>query len=223
MKIHLGLLCIFSFLTLTIAGQNITDRKYYKDKYGGPEVDEKKAKVVELTIMNPDGSISFEIRDKKNNKLFKLRKYKNEEPIGIWQTLHSGELNYDFLLIYKESIDYSLPTYDLKEKNVKGEFSGKFEAPIFPQNDNNFLAFISTNLIYPEFALENGIQGTVYSQFKLDENGNVIELSVYKSENKILDKEVARIIRTSPKWIPAKIDGKQVPIFITMTTIFKLE
>ncbi len=85
-----------------------------------------------------------------------------------------------------------------------------------------FKKYISANLIYPEEALEKGIQGTVIVQFTIDSTGNVVNELVINSVNPLLEKEALRIIRSSPKWSPGKLGNKTVPVPYTIPVEFTI-
>jgi len=209
--------------SFVLSGQVVIDQKFYKNKYGGPPVDEKKAKFIELTIQDQDSTFRYEMRSIKDNELVQLKMYKDGLPVGKWIYTDGSSLDYDFALPYSTSQYTDIIHYSLAEKTTKQPVVGVFEAPVFPQDENNFPFFISKKLIYPQVATENGIQGKVVSQFIIDESGKLIELSILKSADKVLDKEAARVIRLSPDWKPATLNGQPVRVCITMPTIFRLQ
>lgn len=203
--------------------QNIIDKKYYKSKYGGSPVDEKNAKVFEITILEPDSSYRYEMRSIKNNKLLSFRCYKNDIPVGKWIYPNGEEIDFDFELKYVDFEYKNVIHYDLNTKTTLTKVNGNFEPPIFPFDDNNFPYFVAKRLRYPEQASENGIQGRVFSQFIIDETGKITQLSIYKGVDADLDKEAARVISQSPDWHPAKLDGKPIKVCIIMPLGFALQ
>ena len=79
-----------------------------------------------------------------------------------------------------------------------------------PTLKNGLESFVSTNTIYPMFALDNCIHGTVEVGFKLDKDGKVTYATVTKGVGADLDAEALRLIKfTSGKWqVPAGYDTK---------------
>lgn len=61
------------------------------------------------------------------------------------------------------------------------------------------------------------------SQVVIDENGELKNLSILQSAHKILDMEASRVILLSPKWTPAKLNGKPIKVFIIVPTNFVLQ
>ena len=82
------------------------------------------------------------------------------------------------------------------------------DQPGFKGGKRNLDAFISNNLIYPEYSKINCLQGTVNVSFKLNREGRVFSSSVQKGFGTDLDDEALRIVRlSSGKWIvPAGYD-----------------
>ncbi|GAA4172378.1 energy transducer TonB [Sphingobacterium ginsenosidimutans] len=64
--------------------------------------------------------------------------------------------------------------------------------------------FIQTNLKYPDEALELGIEGNVLVEFVVEPTGELSNIKIVKPLHKECDKEVIRLIKKMPKWIPAK-------------------
>jgi TonB family protein len=200
-----------------LKGQDIVEKKYYKNKYKEPAKSEKLAKLVEITIQEPDGTLRYELRDTKSDKLLQLKLYKDKVPVGKWLFTDNFELEY----ISQEYEGFL--RYDIKENSMKGDTSSELEPPVFPLNDNDFRSFIAANLNYPCIAAENGIQGKVISQFILDESGKITRFSILESADPELDKEAARVILKSPTWTPAKLDGHPVGVHIIMPIVFVLK
>lgn len=81
--------------------------------------------------------------------------------------------------------------------------------PTFKGGQKSLFLFIYNNLIYPEYSLENCLQGTVQVSFKLNKQGRIWQSEVTKGFGTDLDAEALRVVRlTSGKWIvPAGHDS----------------
>ena len=77
-------------------------------------------------------------------------------------------------------------------------------------------------LKYPEQAVREKIQGTVNVQFIIDTKGDVGETRVVRSAGELLDAEALKVISASPKWKPARKDGKNVSCRVTLPVEFRL-
>ena len=98
--------------------------------------------------------------------------------------------------------------------------------PVFLTSDDPsfFLEkWVYQYLKYPKYAVENGIQGRVYVDFVIDEDGNVKDVKVSRSVHTALDEEAVRVVSASPKWRPGRHRGKKVKVALTIPVDFRLE
>lgn len=86
--------------------------------------------------------------------------------------------------------------------------SFKLNAQQKPTIKNGLEAFVRANTIYPMYALDNCIQGTIEVGFKLNKAGEVIYAAITKGIGADLDAEALRLIKlTSGKWqVPTGYD-----------------
>ena len=97
------------------------------------------------------------------------------------------------------------------------------QKPSFQGGDaNNFSKWVNKNLVYPEIAKENGIQGRVTLQFTVNTDGSVSDVKVLRGVDSSLDKEAVRIVSSSPKWSPGKQRDRPVKVTYTFPVIFQL-
>ena len=97
------------------------------------------------------------------------------------------------------------------------------EMPMFPGGDAAIQKYIGDNVIYPEVAKENNIQGRVIVKFCVTPTGGVDQVSVLKGVDPELDVEVVRVVKTLPKFKPEKQGGKPVPVWYTIPINFQLK
>ncbi|MDQ3392945.1 MAG: TonB family protein, partial [Bacteroidota bacterium] len=88
---------------------------------------------------------------------------------------------------------------------------------------HKYRQYIKENLKYPEAARQNKIEGNVTLQFNIDKNGKILEITVVKSANPILDEEAIRLVHEGPKWKPATLDGKLVNEVVKLKIPFKIK
>lgn len=212
---------LLSLITL-INAQDTIQIRYIKSEAGGRPVPQKKAKYIEIKILEADSIVRIELKDLKSDDLYLLKRFKNDTPVGVWILPNGKTVDFD-VLQYRNSEYTDVIKYDIKENGVIGDIDGQFEAPVFPENGGSFQWFIARNLRYPAYAQENRIQGKVMSQVVIDENGELKNLSILQSAHKILDMEASRVILLSPKWTPAKLNGKPIKVFIIVPTNFVLQ
>ncbi|MFO8236059.1 MAG: energy transducer TonB [Bacteroidales bacterium] len=86
-----------------------------------------------------------------------------------------------------------------------------------------FRNYIQENLKYPTVAAENGIEGTVFVKFVVDQDGSISNVEVLRGVDPALDEEAVRAIRDAPEWEPGKQRGKPVRVQFTIPIVFQLQ
>jgi periplasmic protein TonB len=97
------------------------------------------------------------------------------------------------------------------------------EMPTYPGGDAELMKFINSNIVYPEIAKENNIQGKVILRFCVTYKGSVDQISVLKSVDPALDNEAKRVIAMLPAWKPGKQGGKPVNVWYSVPVTFQLK
>jgi protein TonB len=97
------------------------------------------------------------------------------------------------------------------------------EQPAFPGGESAMMGYIVENIQYPQEALENDIQGTVYIRFVVTRSGAVGEAQVLRSVHELLDKEALRVVKSLPNWTPGKQNGTPVSVWFVMPIKFTLQ
>ena len=113
----------------------------------------------------------------------------------------------------------------VEEKKPEPEqvFTAVEQMPQFPGGDAALMKFLSSNINYPQVAMENGVQGRVIVQFVVTKNGSVGEVKVIRSVDRDLDKEAIRLCKSLPKFVPGKMNGQAVNVWYTLPITFKLQ
>lgn len=85
----------------------------------------------------------------------------------------------------------------------------ELDSPSIPQPVGTALQrFIMNNLVYPQDALSENVQGQVLAEAYISHEGKIIEINIIKSLHPSCDKEVIRVITAVPAWTPAIEHGK---------------
>ncbi|HZJ74704.1 MAG TPA: energy transducer TonB, partial [Perlabentimonas sp.] len=127
------------------------------------------------------------------------------------------EINEDiihFILTKTEEVDVveTLPFALIEEK------------PTFMGGDyNEFTKWVYSKLKYPVLAAQNGIQGRVLLQFLIDTDGSVSNITVIRSEDKLLAEEAVRVVSMSPKWEPGLQRNNPAKVIFTFPITFRLQ
>jgi protein TonB len=141
-----------------------------------------------------------------------IKQTKNNEKVK--QTLQNSSQNTDIKYeeFYGESAE-SRPSKKIAIAEQKARFPGGEEA---------FNNYIKTQLIYPEKAKANKVQGRVYVKFTVEKDGTISQEKIVNSSNNLLNQEALKLIRSMPKWEPAVIDGKSAASQRIFSVVFKL-
>ena len=115
---------------------------------------------------------------------------------------------------------YSMILWLDKGPNInEGEFAVSAEQMPEPIGG---LYSIQEKIRYPEIAKRAGIEGKVFVQAFIDENGSVAETKVVKGIGAGCDEAALNAIKQS-KFAPGKIRGKPVKVQVTIPIVFKLQ
>ena len=108
------------------------------------------------------------------------------------------------------------PIYECQTLERYPQFNEK------PSHEQDFRQFLVKNIVYPPEAQKNGIQGTVYVSFIVEKDGSLSNADIAHSVHPLLDFVALRVVYSMPKWIPGKLDGKEVRVKFTMPIKFEL-
>lgn len=114
------------------------------------------------------------------------------------------------------------PTESVNEE-VEKVYKEADVMPEFPGGMEELGKFLGTTIKYPKTAEADGVEGRVYVQFIVTEEGHVIKAIPTNSVREDIDKEAVRAVLEMPKWKPGKKDGKPVSVELTLPIVFKLD
>lgn len=97
------------------------------------------------------------------------------------------------------------------------------QEPSFPGGQDALLKYIATHIKYPAIAQEQDIQGQVVLKFVVKEDGSVGDVKVMKGLSKECDAEAVRVVKSLPRFIPGKQQGKPVKVWFTLPIRFQLQ
>ena len=82
----------------------------------------------------------------------------------------------------------------------------------FPGGIEALYKFIEDNMIYPKEALENKIEGRVFTTFVVEKDGEISDIKILRGLGYGCDEEAIRIIKLMPKWKPAVLLPKKTKV-----------
>ncbi len=95
--------------------------------------------------------------------------------------------------------------------------------PEFPGGTKEMYKFIYKHIDYPDLCLELGVQGKTYIQFTVWRDGTIRDITIGQTTHKLLGEEALRVVDLMPKWIPGKVNGKDVNVSFSLPVNFIIE
>jgi TonB family protein len=112
-----------------------------------------------------------------------------------------------------------------KAINKKGEtvpFMMVQEMPQYPGGWDSLSKFLLRNLNYPQKAIDNNIEGKVYTSFTIDNKGRVGNVKIFRGVDPQLDSTCLYVVSIIPDWIPFKSVDEQILIQFLLPVRFIL-
>ncbi len=97
------------------------------------------------------------------------------------------------------------------------------QMPQFPGGMTGLMQYLTKNVKYPADAQKEGIQGKVFVQIIVDENGKVSNAKIVQGISPSLDAEALRVVYNMPQWRPGMKDGKPVNVKYAFPINFRLQ
>jgi protein TonB len=97
------------------------------------------------------------------------------------------------------------------------------DKPQFPGGEEALNAFITSNMVYPVSAMNNGIEGNVTLEFIVKSDGSISAIKVKRMIDPDLEEEAIRVVKSMPAWVPAELNGSPVESKATVVIPFRLE
>lgn len=85
-----------------------------------------------------------------------------------------------------------------------------------------FQKWVVKNITYPDEAVANGIFGKVILEFCVNKKGEVVDVKFLRRLHPSVDEETLRVIKSSPRWTPAKQGGTPVKQRFTIPFSFEM-
>lgn len=152
--------------------------------------------------------------------------------VTVWQVEKKDSLH--FISDQYFAYHYIAPKKELKEtvqiqlkinpSAVSPELPEGTEAPSFPGGMQAMFEWISKNMVYPQEAIEQGLQGKCYVRFSIDIDGSISDVKVIRGVPYCpeCDREAIRVIKMMPKWNPQKERGVPVKTYWNLPLTFRM-
>ncbi len=137
------------------------------------------------------------------------------------QVLEDTDLNLDATLDFSESLEQTPPPPPPDPEPEQQEPEIFMVVEQMPEIIGG-MASIYEHIEYPEFARKAGIEGTVFVQFTVDEQGNVSNVVIQRGVHELLDQEALRAVRQL-QFRPGKQRGQAVKVRMSLPVRFRLQ
>lgn len=124
---------------------------------------------------------------------------------------------------YTEPSAQATPAASPQPSESETDTGDTYEPPSFPGGSAAMMQFIAKNLRYPKAAQEAGVQGRVTLQFTVGQDGTLSDIKVLRSVSAEIDAEAVRVVRSMPRWTPAKANGKPISARYMVPVAFRLQ
>jgi protein TonB len=94
------------------------------------------------------------------------------------------------------------------------------DVPSFPAGDEAMNDFLKKNIKYPELPKGVPKEGALLASFVVEKNGTLTDVKVVKGMSEELNKEIVRVIKIMPPWIPGMQSGRRVRVEQHLTIKF---
>ena len=95
------------------------------------------------------------------------------------------------------------------------------EMPEFPGGMEKLIQFIEENTHLPKCVTDGKVQGRSVIEMVVEKDGTLSDFKVVRSLHKDCDSEAIRVLKSMPRWKPARLRGKTVRMQYTVPVQFK--
>lgn len=142
----------------------------------------------------------------------------------FWNNPDEWDYDYGFRLV--------LPIEDESKSEIQTETIKTDEEPLtyveqdaeYPGGSAALYKFISENLIYPEYAVEKGIEGKVIVKFVVDIDGVAKDFEIERTSSggQSLERAAIDVCKRFGKFKPAMQNGKPIKSYFSQAIVFQL-
>ena len=96
------------------------------------------------------------------------------------------------------------------------------QLPEYPGGMAALVQWLTRNIIYPQEARKNNIQGRVVVSFIINTDGSLSDIHLTKPAHFLLDREALRVAKLMPKWKPGIANNKPCRTLFAIPIEFKI-
>lgn len=190
-------------------------------KATGVAKDDKLSEAGAAEKADDNGYFALESTKFQNKKSAKSAEKKKEEQKETGDRL-STQGTFEIAADRDEEQDKAAPSYSWSAQNDSTNFKEHVytivdEMPVFPGGEKGLDKYINDQLQGGNFRNQNGEELLVTVQFIITAEGKAIQPKFLSAVNKETEAKLLKIIIAMPLWNPGKLNGKQVPVYRTLS------
>ena len=93
----------------------------------------------------------------------------------------------------------------------------------FPGGQDALMKYLGSNIMYPEAAQKEKIEGKVIARMVVHSNGKISDIEILTGLGYGCDEEVLRVLKAMPDWKPGIIKGQKVACYFLFPVTFSLD
>jgi protein TonB len=141
--------------------------------------------------------------------------------IALDNSIHEGTGEPNDNTLSRAGAKEGTETTNTEELNQPLKFAS--EKAEFPGGEAALKLFLNNNLKYPKQAQEDGITGTVIITFIVNTDGSIVDIKAPRKLPGGCTEEAIRVVGSMPKWKPAKHNGRNVRLKMSLPIKFVLD
>ena len=96
------------------------------------------------------------------------------------------------------------------------------EMPYFPGGKVALARYLQSQLVYPQEARSNQIEGNVQVRFVIQADGSISDVEIVEGIGYGCDDEALRLVSEMPQWVPGVQNNEKVPVYKALAIKFQL-
>jgi len=166
------------------------------------------------------------------NNLVAVKHFSQGKRMGIWEFYSNKgvlEMKIDFSTGEMTDFRNKDKVDSVQKMSVLVDETGQLKPAILDRNpqrlmaSGEYLRSLMFLLRYPPEAINKREQGTVWVAITIDENGNAINYSIFKSASHNLDQEAIRVQKMIPcSYLPGILNGQKTKTALIQPVTFRL-
>lgn len=176
-------------------------------------------------IVEKDGSLSNVSVEKDVNKWLDKEAVRAVSAMPEWSPAMKD--NQPVRTYYRLPIDFSIRedgmVYQHEYDYTKTNVDSIAQMPSFPGGVKSLKNWMAKHIVYPDKALEKGIQGRVVTRLTIEEDGMITNIEIAEKVHKLLDRAALDLIELMPAWNPARdAEGNPIRTIFTLPVNFSI-